>query len=87
LEGCDFGGVVLLKCKINPFFPPQNAVFHTFSAYPRGRHLDQLSKVLQSDNRGEFINTKMKELLEDLDIQHITSFLYKGHDYAVYGGK
>jgi len=38
LEWCDFGGVVLLKCKIDPFFPSQNAVCHTISAYSRGQH-------------------------------------------------
>jgi len=34
-------------------------------------------KVLQSDNGGEFTNTHMKELLEDLHIKHITSLPYK----------
>jgi len=30
-------------------------------------------KVLQSGNSGEFTNASMKELLDDLDIKHITS--------------
>jgi len=34
-------------------------------------------KVLQSDNGGEFTNAKMKELLDDLNIKHITSLPYK----------
>jgi len=34
-------------------------------------------KVLQSDNGGEFTNTHMKELLENLHIKHITSLPYK----------
>jgi len=34
-------------------------------------------KVLQSDNGGEFTNARMKELLEDLHIKHITSLPYK----------
>jgi len=34
-------------------------------------------KVLQSDKGGEFTNARMKELLEDLHIKHITSLPYK----------
>jgi len=34
-------------------------------------------KVLQSDNGGKFTNAKMKELLEDLNVKHITNLLYK----------
>jgi len=34
-------------------------------------------KVLQSNNRGEFTNAKLKELLDDLHIKHITSLPYK----------
>jgi len=34
-------------------------------------------KVLQSNNRGEFTNARMKELLDDLHIKHITSLPYK----------
>jgi len=34
-------------------------------------------KVLQSDNGGQFTNTQMKELLEDLNVKHITSLPYK----------
>jgi len=34
-------------------------------------------KVLQSDNRGKFTNSKLKELLDDLHIKHITSLPYK----------
>jgi len=34
-------------------------------------------KVLQSDNGGKFTNDHMKELLEDLNIKHITSLPYK----------
>jgi len=37
----------------------------------------KVPKVLQSDNRGKFTNTKMKELIEDLNIKHITSLPYK----------
>jgi len=34
-------------------------------------------KVLQSDNGGEFTNTHMKELLDNLHIKHITSLPFK----------
>jgi len=34
-------------------------------------------KVLQSDNGGEFTNSKLKELLDDLHIKYITSLPYK----------
>jgi len=34
-------------------------------------------KALQRDNRGEFTNAHMKELLDDLHIKHITSLPYK----------
>jgi len=34
-------------------------------------------KVLQSDNSGEFTNARMKELLDNLHIKHITSLPYK----------
>jgi len=34
-------------------------------------------KVLQSDNRGKFTNPKLKELLDDFHIKHITSLPYK----------
>jgi transposase InsO family protein len=34
-------------------------------------------KVLQSDKGGEFTNTKLKELLDDLHIKHVTSLPYK----------
>jgi len=34
-------------------------------------------KVLQSDNCGEFTNAKLKELLDNLHIKHITSLPYK----------
>jgi len=34
-------------------------------------------KVLQSDNGGEFTNARMKELLDNLHIKHITSLPYK----------
>jgi len=34
-------------------------------------------KVLQSDNGGNFTNARMKELLDNLHIKHITSLPYK----------
>jgi len=34
-------------------------------------------KTLQSDNGGEFTNAHMKELLEGLNVKHITSLPYK----------
>jgi len=34
-------------------------------------------KVLQSDNGGEFTNAKLKELLDELHIKHITNLPFK----------